>query len=397
METTIQNPKTIWSKDADLHSYPMLTEDIEVDVAIVGGGITGISTAYTLSKAGKKVALLEASQIGMGGTLFSSGNLHVPIEDHLYSITSIYDEKVLKNVVCSRMASISFIEARIQEFDIDCDFKRVPFFLFSTPNSTCKDEKIDRERLTAIKAGLRICKHVPENFPFPIQEFALVPNQAQFHPLKYVQQLGKSILGGNCAIYENSPVIKVEKGRPCQLYTRHGKVQAEYVIMANHSLKNNFTKPSALKPNWEHALVVKIKGDLPPEGIYWETIGNQCYGFRSYSDGKEDFLMVFGESQCSIEQDASSESFKKLEAYIKEKFEVASIDYFWSTQTIIPEDGLPYIGKSPVDEHVYLATGFASDGLIYGTLSAMIICDDIMGVESNWGKTYRPGRKWKDL
>lgn len=384
--------QALWSATTNIPDFPRLIGDIEVDVAIVGGGITGISAAYNLSKAGKSVAVLEALQVGMGTTGSSTGNLYASIDEQLYSIESKHSEEALKTVVTSRLEAINFIEKRIQEFNINCDFHRVPFYLFTTPDSSSKNNLIEKEQEAASKAGLSVIKVAPADFPLQVEKIVHIPNQAQFNPLKYVQQLAMAIKGSNCRILENTQVLNVEEGNPCLVHTNHGLVKAKQVIMATHTPKGIYGVHTAMEPYREHAMAVKIKGKLPAGGIYWHMQLEQHYSLRPYSIGNENYLLVLGESYKVGHENNTEEKFKKIEEYVRSHFDVENIEYTWAAQNYRPADNLPFIGNSPLQNKIFIATGFAADGLTYGTLSGMIISDLILGIENPYSKTYSPTR-----
>src|SRR5690349_2880700 len=96
--------------------FPELTSDLEVDVVIIGGGITGITTAQKLFEAGKKVALIEAQSVGGGTTGYSTGNLYVPVQPMYHHIAKSFDLKTVGQVAEARMAAISHIEKMVQEY-----------------------------------------------------------------------------------------------------------------------------------------------------------------------------------------------------------------------------------------------------------------------------------------
>ncbi len=384
--------QALWSASTDLKKYPKLSGDIEVDVAVVGGGITGISAAYILSKAGKKVAVLESLQVGMGTTGSSTGNLYASIDEQLFSIESKHDEDTLKAVVDSRLSAINFIEQRIREYNIDCDFQRVPFFLFTTPDTSIRNNKIEKEQKAAFKAGLDVSSMAPAGFPFQVDKIVNIPNQAQFNPLKYVQGLAAAIEGPNCQIFEDTQVLKVKDGEPCEVETNRGIVRAKHIIMATHSPKGIYAVHTAMEPYREHALAVKIKGALPPGGIYWHMQKSQHYSLRPYSNGFDNYLLALGESYKVGHENDTQENFTKIEKYLRAAFDVESIAFSWAAQNYKPADTLPFIGNSPLEKNIFIATGFAADGLTYGTLSAMIIKDLILKTDNPWAKIYSPVR-----
>lgn len=383
--------QALWSATIEPKSYAPLSEDIEVDVAVVGAGITGLTTACLLAKSGKRVAVLEMKQVGMGTTGSSTGNLYAPIDERLYSIASKHNEETMKAVAVSRLETIDMIEQLVQEYHIDCDFQRVPWFFFSEPGDDMMN-KVDKEFAACKEAGLYVSFQAPANFPFKISAIANVDRQAQFNPLKYVQGLAAAIKGDNCQIYENTRVNKVEEGEPCIVHTNYGKVRAKKVVMATHSPMGIYAVHTAMEPYREHAMAVKLKGELPPSGIYWHQQQMQHYSVRPYRSEHGNFLLVLGEAYKVGHKVHTEEYFPKLEQYLRERFDVESIIYKWAAQNYKPADTLPFIGLSPMEKHTYIATGFAADGLVYGTLAAKIISDAIVGKENPWAWLYDPKR-----
>ncbi|MDQ3396085.1 MAG: FAD-dependent oxidoreductase, partial [Bacteroidota bacterium] len=191
---------------------------------------------------------------------------------------------------------------------------------------------------------------------------------------------------------ENTNVLKVDEGDPCTVHTNHGKVKAKQVIMATHTPKGIYAVHTAMEPYREHAMAVKIKEQLPARGIYWHLQQNQHYSLRPYSNGNDHFLLVLGEPYKVGHENNTEENFKKIEEYVRANFEVKSIEYTWAAQNYKPADLLPFIGKSPMENKIFIATGFAADGLVYGTLSGMMISDMILGIENPYEKIYSPTR-----
>lgn len=380
---------SIWADKGEQTSFATLRQDITADVAIVGGGITGLTAAYILSKAGKKVVVLEARKIGEGATGSSTGNLYCTIgSPGLHVLKSKFNEQKLKEVVESRAAAVDFIEARVNEFNIDCDFKRVPWALF-TENSDGKSF-VEKERKAAQEAGLT----VTENFriPLKIETGFTVENQAQFNPLQYVKGLAKNIQSENCAIYELSKVTDVTEEDTCTVETAGGKITAQQVIMATHSPKGIYAVHLSMGPYREYAVGVKLNGEYPEPGIWWNMLSEEHHSMRVYDTTKGKILMVLGEMHKVGQKENNHECFTNLEHYLRERFDVASVEFTWSAQQFKAADGIPYIGLSTGNAKTYIATGFSADGLTYGTLASIIISDEILGKENKWSKTYDASR-----
>lgn len=384
--------KAVWESESGFKSFSGLSQNYHVDVAIIGAGITGLSTAYNLAKAGKNVVILEQFQVGKGTTGSSTGNLYIPIDERLSSIESKHDEETLRKVVQSRQAAIRFIEQRVLEFGINCDFRKVPWHLFTTKSSSSQNSEVIKEKEAAVKAGLSVMEETPVGFPYPgVEEMLTLADQAQFNPLKYVQQFAQAIEGENCRIFENTQVLKVEDGNPCKVHTASGLVTAEKVVIATHSPKGIYGVQSAMESYREFALAAKIKGELPAPGVYWHVQPGSQFSVRPYTNEFGNFLLVLG-APFKVGSKKNLKYLDLVRSYLNVHFEVEEIQYEWAAQNYKPADHLPFIGKSHLEKNTYIATGFSADGLVYGTLAGILIGDEILERKNEWGTVYRPTR-----
>lgn len=381
--------RSIWNSIAPKTNFPTLKESLAVDVAIVGGGITGITSAYLLAKSGKKVAVLEAGEISGGTSGYSTGNLYSMIDKRLHHIQSKWDRETAGAVANSRTAAVNLVENLVKEHNIDCDFKRVPWYLFSESNK--KDETIEKEIAAAKDYRLQV--EEVEDLPLPMQvsKAIKVENQAQFNPSAFIRGLAQKVDSANCRIFENSPVVHIEKEEELSLSTPHGTVTAKNVILATHSPKGIYAVHTAIYPYREYAMAAKLKSGDFPDGIYWDTEADFHTSMRTYKSNGESYVLMLGGHHKVGQEDDYSRFYDKLEKNIRKYFDVSSIDYKWSAQHYKPADGLPYIGES-VDDNIYFATGFSTDGLTYGVLSAMIFDDLLNGRKNEWAELYKAKR-----
>ena len=381
--------KAIWTDKFSETSFPPLRNDITVDVAIIGGGITGITAAYILAKAGKRVAVLEARKIGEGATGSSTGNLYATIgSPGLHNVESKFNLQKVSEVIESRAAAIRFIEDRVKEFDIDCNLRHVPWSLFAENEEG--RSFVEKEKKTATEAGLTITQNFA--IALPVIEGFTVKKQAQFNPLQYVKSLSKKIQSANCLIFESTKVEDVKEGDACTVTTAGGKVTASQVIMATHSPKGVYAVQMNMGAYREYAVAVKLQGNYPSDGIWWNMMAHEHYSMRTYETSKGKLLMALGEMHKVGQKENNHECYDKLEKFLRDRFDVASVEYKWSAQQFKASDGIPYIGLSSGNAKTYIATGFSADGLTYGTLASIIISDQILGKENKWSKTYDASR-----
>lgn len=382
------NTKSIWeSEGAEDLRFPTFEGSQNTEIVIIGGGITGLTAAMLLSASGKRVILLEAQKIGLGTTGNSTGNLYVTVDEHLSDLRKKWNFDVMRAVVESRAAAIKLIETTISKYAISCDFNRQPFTLFAE-NLTTDIESFLTEEFDALKdAGLNPKMLFDTGLPYKTEKAILIEGQAQFHPLKYVQQLSKAI-SGKCQIYENSRVIEFDD-KTGTVKTEKGTVQAEHILLATHTPVGSFMLQTLLAPYREFGVAAELEGSFFPGGIYW-GLDEPKHSVRSFKHGNKNYVMVIGDKFKTGHPNDTEEYITGLENYLKERMNVSAIKYIWGGQQYRSADGLPYIGKH--GERVYFMTGFASDGLVYGTLAAMIVSDQILGKQNPWEETYKAGR-----
>lgn len=380
---------SIWKAKASNPRFASLNEDKEVDVAIVGGGITGITTAYLLAQAGVQVAVLESMEVGGGTTAGSTGNLYTMVDNRLHHIQAKFDEGTARTVAESRAAAVDLIEQLSREHHIDCSFKRQPWVLYSETGK--EKETIQKTKMTLQDFGLEVEELQSLPLPFPIDSAIKVENQAQFNPAAFVSGLAQNIDKDRCRIYENTPVHHIEKGAPHILHTPNGKVRASKIILATHSPKGVYGLHTAIFPHREYALAVKLKSGEYPEGIFWSTDSKTHPSLRSYETAEGKFLITVGYHHKVGQEEPNKDYFGDLEKNLRRNYDVEEVVYRWSAQHYKPADGLPYIGES-TDDNIFVATGFSTDGLTYGVVSAMIFRDLLAGTENKWADTYKAKR-----
>ncbi len=384
----------LWKHDAEQVRFAPLSENITVDVAIIGAGITGITTGYLLAKEGKKVAILEALRVGGGTTGSSTGNLYALIDEMLHKMENKFDTKTMQEIAVSRTQAICQIEALIREFNIDCDFHKRSWFLFSeTPED---DKTVEKEYHACISSGLDAYTMKNQFLPFETSLALRVDHQAQFNPVKYMRALAEKTVEAGCSIHihECTKVVEIEEGETSVLTTDKGfKVTAGHIVHATHTTKGIMMIQTFLGAYREYALAVKLKSGSYPEGIFWAFNKPHHHSMRSYTDENgEQYLLILGEPHKVGQEEDNERCFDRLEAYVRERFDVEEVVYRWGAQHYKSADGLPYIGRKFSGSQTYIATGFSTDGLVYGTLSAMIITDLIIGRKNQWAEMYDPGR-----
>ncbi|MHC1685918.1 MAG: FAD-dependent oxidoreductase [Clostridiaceae bacterium] len=384
--------KSYWLDSTYETNYPTLDKDTEVDVAIIGGGITGITTAYLLKNQGFKVAIIEADRISQGTTGHTTSFV-TSQHDIIYSnLIKQMGFKKAKQYADANEGAIDFIEDLVRKFNIDCDFYRLPAYIYTTDEKYISDLKDEAD--AAKRLGIQASYVENLDLPLPVKGALRFDNQAQFHPRKYLLKIAENIPGDGSEIYEHSHVVDVTIDNLFTLVTDTGfKVKASKVVLASHfpffdGLGLYFAK---LRPERSYVITAKIKNQLP-SGTFVDG-GDSSWYFRmqDYRDGQ--MLIVGGQDHKTAHGGDMKQHYVNLKKFAEETFDIEEFLYLWSTQDYITLDDIPYVGKlTAKSENIYVATGYGEWGMTNGTAAANIITDLIVKNESPYQEVYDPSR-----
>jgi glycine/D-amino acid oxidase-like deaminating enzyme/nitrite reductase/ring-hydroxylating ferredoxin subunit len=380
----------LWIATSPATSFPRLDRDLEVDVAIAGGGITGITAAMLLARAGMRVVILEKDRIAGGETGHTTAHLTEVLDASAEAILRHFGTETTRLVFSSTRQALERIARFIQESQIDCRFRRVPAYWYTEHQSEV--ETLENEAAASQRLGIdcELTREVP--LPFPAQAAVLYRNQAQFHPREYLLALARELQGDGCLIFEETQVSNVEDGEPCRVDTVSGTVRCRAVIVATNVPVNNrlfiHTKIAAYR---SYAIASPLESPAKVDGLFWDTEDPYHYT-RTQSTADGTFLVIGGEDHKTGQEDDTEKPYRKLVDYARSRFGIRSVAYRWSGQIIEPVDGLPYIGRNSLSRNVYIATGYSGQGMTNGTLAGMILSDLVLGRENRYAEIYDPTR-----
>lgn len=389
MDTT-----SLWraiSKTED--NYPALNQDIEVDVAIVGAGITGLTTAHELIKAGKKVAVLEAHRVGSGTTGDSTGNLYVAVQPYYQFIAKKFNFETAKTIANSRKHAIDYIEKNVNEMNIDCNYSRRPWYIFASDDKQLSSLEKEIEIFQKMHFAIDFTAELP--FSLKFKKAALMENQARLNPLQYVIGLAAALAKKNGLIYENTKVVDIDEQKTkCLVSTETNKIVAKKVVIATHTPIGIHTAQMFTGPYRSYVVAVRLKDDHYPESHIWDlNEPHHAICTHAVHSEKPELLLVAGSHHKTGQGKKMVSNFKEIEKFLKQHFPVADIEYQWSAQHYQPADDVPYIGlASRFAKHTYIATGYSADGLIYGTLAGKILNNIIQSHPDELANVYKSTR-----
>lgn len=368
--------------------YPTLSEDLSVDVCIIGAGLVGITSAYYLSDSDLKIAVIERDKIcshvsGMSTAKITSQ--HNLFYDYL--ITS-YGSDFAKGYLEANQEAINNIKNIIEQEKIDCDFSMQDSYVYAYS----KEELTDiHKEVKAVQSLGFPCEFVKE-LPLPIESVGAIkfPSQAQFNPRKYVLSLCDIITKKGISIYTNTVARKIDKSDVDYIIsTDKNSIRAKYVILATHYPIVNFPGFYFLKmyQSMSYVIAADTKCELP-EGMYINST-IPTYSFRTTPYENKKLLIVAGSDHKTGEQINLENAYAILENKVKELYPQSEILYKWCTEDCISLDKIPYIGDfSSIMPNLYVATGFKKWGISFSNIASKIITDKILGKENKYENLF---------
>ena len=396
MRSDSGNTLSIWMATADIPLRPPLAADAECDVCIVGAGIAGMSTAYLLARAGKKVVVLDDGPIGGGETGRTTAHLVWALDDFYSHLEKVHGPEGARLAAESHMSAVNRIEAIVRTEKIDCDFERLDGYWFAATDDG--DAELDEEAQAAKRAGASDVERIGAipKMPFRTAAALRFPNQAQFHPLRYLAGLARAIERDGGRIHCGSHVADLEKKpRRPRVKTEDGHwVTADAIVFCTNSPVNDWvTMHTKQAPYRTYVIGARVPAGAVPRGLYWDNLDPYHY-VRLASDDAGEVLLVGGQDHKTGQADDQEHRFALLVEWTRKHFPMATeIAYRWSGQVLEPVDGMAFIGRNPGDENIYIATGDSGNGMTHGTVAGILITDLVMGRDNMWTKLYDPSRK----
>ena len=371
--------ESIWSKTCEIPKRLPLDSDIEADVAVIGGGMAGILTAYQLECAGVRTVVLEAGQIGGGQTRNTTAKITSQHGMFCHDFIEKKGRDAAGQYVRANQAAVEEYKRIVEEERIDCDLEEKDSYVYSRDEKKLKDEAEAAAELR-IEASFEPCIEIPVSCAGAVR-FA---RQAQFHPLKFIRALAEKL-----TIYEDSPVKEVGEHTvktPC------GSVRAGKIVFATHYPFVNFPGMYFIRMHQERSYVLALEDTEPTNGMYIGD-GKDTLSFRQF----DRYLLFGGEGHRTGENKEGGKyeggSYAGLREAAGKLYPQSREAAFWSAQDCITADNVPSIGRYASDRpDWFVATGFQKWGMTSSMVSAMIIRDMICGTENPWAEVFSPSR-----
>ncbi len=366
---------SVWKEHTIIPEREELLENRTTEVAVIGAGMAGILTACFLQRQGKKVVVLEAERIGSGQTGNTTAKLTVQHGLLYDKLIRNYGKKKALDYLRANQQAIDLYEQLIKEKGIDCNFERLPSYLYSMKDR----DSLIKEASAA--ASLGIPSRLVSDTELPFEHIGAVrfDNQAQFEPLRFLKEISREL-----TIFEKTKVLSIHGHT---ITTRRAKVEAEHIVIATHYPMVNLPGLYFMRQHQERSYVLALSGADKLQGMYYSA-DHDGISLRSFRE----FLLIGGGAHRTGEIQGSC-GYTALRQKAERYYPGCKEEYCWSAQDCMTHDAIPFIGTySIIRPYWYVITGFKKWGMTSSMLAAMLISDEICGKKNPYHKLFSPQR-----
>jgi glycine/D-amino acid oxidase-like deaminating enzyme/nitrite reductase/ring-hydroxylating ferredoxin subunit len=381
---------SLWRELASGVRYPSLTQDLEADVVVVGGGIAGVCAAWEIQRAGRSVVLLEADVVAGAVTGHTTAKVSA-LQGLLYAdLTQRAGSEGARLYGASQLWALQRLDEIVGELDIACDLETLPSYSWADTPETL--ERVHAEVEAAVAAGLE-AEFVPKpDMPFDVLGAIRLDDQRQFHPVRFVDALSADVVAAGGSIHEGTRVVGLNEGDPCTLTTADGPVvrARDVVVATGFPVFDRSLLFGRLVPHRELVVAGPLDGD-DPRGM-WITPDGGTRSIRTAPSGSGRLVIVTGE-RFRPGATSTTEGFERLETWAKRHVPVSRITHRWAAQDNDSSDRVPFVGPlHPLSKHVYVATGFGGWGMSNGIMAGRLLASYLDGDLPEWAGLFDPRR-----
>src|SRR5581483_3365565 len=344
---------SLWMDVDVFPDAPSLSKDVQCDVAVVGSGIAGLSTAYELAGRGRSVVVIDRGKICGGMTARTSAHLAPLCDDLMSEMKSLRGIELAKIFYESQAAAVDRIEAIAKNEQIACDFRRLDGYLFQGNDMTA--DIIDTELDVLREVGAPVARIVGVPLAGADKRHGLrYPKQATFHPLKYLAGVALACARRGVRFFATSPVLDVrEENGGVTLRTERAVVRSGHAVVAtNASIADRVVLHTKTAPYRTYVVAFALPRGALPDALYWDTEDPYHYvRIQPGEKGQGDYLLVGGEDHKSGEADDADARFARLEKWIRPFVpKLGAVTHRWSGQVLDTVDYAGFIGRNPGSE-----------------------------------------------
>ncbi|MBN1529634.1 MAG: FAD-binding oxidoreductase, partial [Thermoleophilaceae bacterium] len=381
---------SLWAATATRRERPPLTAPTGADALVVGAGITGLVAALLLQRQGLDVVVIDQDRVGNGVTGYTTGKLSSLHQVAYSELTDSFGADGARTFAEANEAGLARLAGLVDELGIECDFRRRPNFTYAAAPDDLGTVQEEADAARAAGLDAEVVLDVP--LPFPTAGAVVVPNQAEFHPVRFTAALADALEQGGARIFERTRAVRAEDGDPCVVRTTGGEVTARHVVLATHfPFPDRGLYFARVHAERSYCVAAPLEGEAPA-GMFISA-SSPTRSIRFHPEAGRELLIVGGEGHPVGRGGPESPRYETLERYAREHFAVGEITHRWSAQDNYSADGAPLVGPlTPRSRHTWVATGFRKWGLAMGAAAAELIADAIAGRDNPWRDFFDSNR-----
>ncbi len=363
--------QSLWIDTAEKLAFPEMPLGKVYDVVIVGGGMTGVTTALLLARAGVKAAVIEANEVGSGTSGHTTAKITV---QHDIRLSKLSDGKALAYYKAN-LAGLNLIRSLIGELDIDCDLETQASYVYALTAAEERDVISEKNAYDRLGIEAQVLKKT--QLPYDVRCALELKDQAQFHPLKYLYALAKNASEMGVPIFEKTKAVGLDRDEHgLTVHTEKGPVRAGAVVLATGYPMFEFPGFFFVRLHQRRSYLIAAQ-QQGPAGMYINA-GDPVCSVRSHSLGTEPWLLVGGFGHRTAKEDQQDTGLEPLNAFLQSSFPESEAVYGWSAQDGRTLDHIPYVGSVYDDgPQIYVAAGYDKWGMTNSAAASMMIADEI--------------------
>ena len=353
-----------------------------VDEIVVGAGITGLTTALLLARAGRRVAVVEAREVGAVATGNTTAKVSL-LQGTKYSQLLRFQSKDVAGAYVEANREGQGWLLRFCE-DHGVPVQRRPAHTYAATEGELST--VRKEYDAARSLGLDVTWWDSLDTPFPNHGAAVLEDQAQFDPMDFLRALAAQLREHGGTLHQGRRVTGVSRTSGREVELEDGTtLRADHVVLATGvPILDRGLYFSKVEPERSYALA--FEGVAAPEGMYLSA-GSDSRSIRDAPVDGGTRLLVGGSGHAVGRTRSELEHVDRLREWTAEHFPGAVETHQWSAQDYSPHDGVPFVGLLPRGlGRIYVATGFDKWGMTNGVAAARTISGRILGEEPNWSR-----------
>ena len=385
--------QSFWKTEAGQVHYSKLTDDVKVDTAVIGGGISGTLTAYLLAKAGQSVAIVEAREFSAGSTGGTTAKLSSQHQLIYHEMLERDGLKTARQFYDVNEEGRKLIESIIKEHDIDCDFSEEDAYVFTQDGSYTEDLQVEAQAYDEIGIDGGMTNSIP--IDFDVDSALVMRKQAQFQPVKFIHGLLKVIeeLGGKVVQHTrymdkeyHDDHLVLTTDTPYKITCKQAVLATLFPVEDPHSFYSNTMEPMS-------SHLTAFESDKPFGTGMYISQDEPKRTFRGAYDGDQPILIVGGNTHRTGNKKSTLDHYEAIRQFTKAEFGLTKMLAYWSEHDMVTPDRRPFIG--PIEEgdnKMFVMTGYSKWGLAVAGTAAQLITDLIEGNENSYKEFLSPHR-----